>query len=216
MVCNFLRSSKVAYHAIIAPMYTSYSLEDGIAQSNTYRRIQATILAVIGVAGVVAVGVVAPNVAGLLAKHGANVIRKANEKQNIAKAIKTLKKQGKIKVVDGHYELTDMGRIAFQGGVARAIHIHNKPKWDGKWRMVMFDVSEKHRERREQLRSMLQSFGFQQLQKSVWVYPYPCEELIALLQIELRVRKEAVYLVADAVQGEEKWLATFSLQKKQV
>lgn len=193
--------------------YAISSVEARVARETKHRRVQATVLAVVGVAGVMAVGLVAPNVAGLLAKYGTKVIRKANAKQNIADAIKTLLRQRKIKVVNGHYELTDTGRITFQKNIEGTTSPDKYPTWDGKWRMVMFDINEKNRGRRDQLRTMLQSFGFRQLQKSVWVYPYPCEELIALLQIELRVRHEAVYLVADAIQGEEKWLTAFSLTK---
>ncbi len=48
-----------------------------------------------------------------------------------------------------------------------------KPKrWDGKWRIIIFDVPEKLRGKRDLLRKELVGFGFMQLQKSVWAYPY--------------------------------------------
>lgn len=42
-------------------------------------------------------------------------------------------------------------------------------KWDGKWRIVIFDIPEKHRKVRNTLRGQLKRWGFIQLQKSVWV-----------------------------------------------
>lgn len=49
-----------------------------------------------------------------------------------------------------------------------------KPKrWDGKWRIIIFDVPEKLRGKRDLLRKELNNFGFTQLQRSVWAYPYP-------------------------------------------
>ena len=49
-----------------------------------------------------------------------------------------------------------------------------KPKrWDGKWRIIIFDIPEKIRGKRDLLRKELVAFGFAQLQRSVWAYPYP-------------------------------------------
>lgn len=41
-------------------------------------------------------------------------------------------------------------------------------KWDGKWRIVIFDIPEKHRHLRDTFRSQLREFQFEPLQKSVW------------------------------------------------
>ena len=40
--------------------------------------------------------------------------------------------------------------------------------WDGKWRIVIFDIPEKHRHLRHVFRSQLREFQFQPWQKSVW------------------------------------------------
>lgn len=54
-----------------------------------------------------------------------------------------------------------------------------KPKtWDKKWRLLMFDIPEKRKTAREALRRKLKDLGFFQFQKSVWIYPYPCENEI--------------------------------------
>ena len=41
--------------------------------------------------------------------------------------------------------------------------------WDGKWRIVIFDIPEKQRKVRNSLRNKLREWQFEQLQKSVWV-----------------------------------------------
>ncbi|MFY9493336.1 MAG: hypothetical protein WAP55_02585 [Minisyncoccia bacterium] len=52
-----------------------------------------------------------------------------------------------------------------------------KPKvWDKKWRMVVFDIPEKKRAARDALRETLKRVGFYEYQKSVLVYPYPCQD----------------------------------------
>ncbi|MCX7779178.1 MAG: hypothetical protein N2259_02990 [Patescibacteria group bacterium] len=47
-----------------------------------------------------------------------------------------------------------------------------KKRKDGKWLMIIFDIPEKIRIKRNFLRAGLQGLGFQMLQKSIWVSPY--------------------------------------------
>lgn len=42
-------------------------------------------------------------------------------------------------------------------------------KWDGRWRIVIFDIPESKRQIRDVLRGRLKSWGFIPWQKSVWV-----------------------------------------------
>ncbi len=59
-----------------------------------------------------------------------------------------------------------------------AISIRNPKKWDGKWRLVVFDIPEKMKKAREALRDKLRKLGFYQLQKSVFVFPFACHDEI--------------------------------------
>ncbi|KKT82545.1 MAG: hypothetical protein A3B99_00690 [Candidatus Yanofskybacteria bacterium RIFCSPHIGHO2_02_FULL_44_12b] len=45
-------------------------------------------------------------------------------------------------------------------------------KWDGKWRMVFFDIPEHKRRHRDYLRKALKLIGFKEFQRSIWIYPY--------------------------------------------
>lgn len=45
-------------------------------------------------------------------------------------------------------------------------------KWDGKWRVVIFDIEEKSRKKRDLLRLKLRELGFGMIQESVWISPY--------------------------------------------
>ena len=46
-------------------------------------------------------------------------------------------------------------------------------KWDGKWRLVIFDIPESSREKRDHLRYLLKQNKFCKLQASVFISPYP-------------------------------------------
>jgi len=87
--------------------------------------------------------------------------------------------------------LTEKGRL-------RALNLsfknfyNRKEKWDGKWRMIAFDVPEKCRKGRNALRYRLRLGGFYELQESLFLYPYDCRKeinnLIELFKLEKYVR----------------------------
>ncbi len=68
-----------------------------------------------------------------------------------------------------------------------------KPKiWDKKWRIVIFDIPEKKRQARDVLREALKRMNFYELQKSVFIHPYPCQDeidyIVEYYDIRLYVR----------------------------
>lgn len=54
-------------------------------------------------------------------------------------------------------------------------------QWDKLWRLVVFDIPEKKRAFRDILRQHLKRIGFVELQKSVFISPYPCEQELTCL-----------------------------------
>ncbi len=77
-----------------------------------------------------------------------------------------------------------------------------KEKWDKKWRVVIFDIPTKKAKSRDILRFNLKQIGFIQLQKSVWVYPYKCSELIKLIKNHFRLGKEVTYMIVDKIEND--------------
>lgn len=55
-------------------------------------------------------------------------------------------------------------------------------RWDGVWRLIIFDIPEKLKIKREAFRGKLKDLGFYPLQKSIWAYPHPCEKEVKLLR----------------------------------
>lgn len=98
------------------------------------------------------------------------------KKETIRKNLSRLTKQGLIakdpkqKV---HY-LTEQGK-EFVSYIENRFLILKKP-WDGKLRIVVFDVPEKKKHWREVIRQELVLMQFQQLQKSVYVGKHPLSE----------------------------------------
>jgi len=77
-----------------------------------------------------------------------------------------------------------------------------KRRWDGKWRLVIFDVPERIRGRRDFLRKELVAMGFHQLQKSVWVTPYPLPDDFFDIMDELELGKHFRIVTADGIRDD--------------
>jgi phenylacetic acid degradation operon negative regulatory protein len=72
-----------------------------------------------------------------------------------------------------------------------------KGKWDGKWRILIFDIEEANRAVRNTLRYQIKELGFGYLQKSVWISPY---DVIKKLEKYLQMYnlKEKVILIESS------------------
>lgn len=72
---------------------------------------------------------------------------------------------------DRLYRLTEKGRVQALGG--RDPRVQWTRNWDGRWRLVLFDMPAGQNARRERLRRHLRSLAFGCLQGSVWITPDP-------------------------------------------
>ncbi|MEX2029031.1 MAG: hypothetical protein WD963_00945, partial [Candidatus Paceibacterota bacterium] len=99
--------------------------------------------------------------------------------------------------------------ILTENGKQRALRFNidnlkiKKPvKWDGKWRIVMFDIPEKLKRLRDSLRLHFQGVGLIELQKSVLVYPYPCSDEIEFILELYNARKYVRFVLAERIDNE--------------
>mgnify|MGYP001606639190 CR=1 FL=1 len=104
-------------------------------------------------------------------------------------------------------------------GKSRALIYHierigiQKPKqWDGKWRMVIFDIPEKKKRARDALREKLKELGFQELQHSVHIVPYNCKDEIDFLVEFFELHPCVYYVEVETLSNEARWIARFHLQ----
>ena len=181
-------------------------VEAGAKKKMRKRNLRNAALMAIGAAGIIAVAAVAPNMFQILGRTGALARLKYRSKGVLAR----LKQKGEIEFVerDGkkYAQLTDRGEKALDLNREKLKIIDNKPKkWDRRYRLVMFDIPEKHKKVREHLRFEMQEIGFLRIQDSAWVYPYDCEEFIALLKADLHIGKDVLYTVVEEI-GNGKWI----------
>lgn len=82
-----------------------------------------------------------------------------------------------------------------------------RQRWDGRFRVVVFDVAEKQKKDREFVRGKLKSLGFVMLQESVWVSPFAVEKSLVSYFEQFRIAGEVLVLRAEILAGDLRHLA---------
>lgn len=90
------------------------------------------------------------------------------KKSAFSKALVRLREKGLIETENKDtaqiiFKLTDEGRTVL------LLSKDEEDNWDGKWRIVVFDIPEQKRLIRGLFRRNLKKWGFKHLQKSVWI-----------------------------------------------
>ena len=120
--------------------------------------------------------------------------------KNTAKTIIwRLEKKGLVKKTDNKLILTETGK-SFYDDIKNKIN--KKESWDGKFRIVMFDVPENRKSQREFLRYALRRQEYNQLQKSVFLGKFPLEKDFIESLIEKNIYQYLRMIVVGDIDDE--------------
>lgn len=178
-------------------------IESGARKKRQKRDLRNAALLTIGAAGFIAVAAIAPNMFQLLGRTGVLARLKYRSKSVLAR----LKQKGEIEFEerDGkqYVRLTERGEEALAFGQQKVLLAQGNPrKWDRRYRLVMFDIPERRKKIRERLRFQMREVGFLRVQDSAWLYPYDCEEFMALLKADLHIGKDVLYAVVEEIEND--------------
>ncbi len=91
------------------------------------------------------------------------------------------------------------------------MEIKKPAQWDQRWRIVMFDIPEKLRRLRDSLRIHFKEIGLIELQKSVFVFPYPCSKEIEFILEFYNARKHVRFILAEKIDNKLHLMKKFNL-----
>lgn len=172
--------------------------------------IQRIILHVIALAGVLTAAAVVPNAVAELRKFDPAYAKQKNIRRRIQETLWRMERNKLVTLPDrwsmGRVSLLPKGEALIEKIQAQEYIIPEPLLWDGKWRMVMFDVPEARKSIRNQLRLLLQSAGLLRLHDSVWVHPYPCDELVTLIKAHLKNTRGEVHYIVSELVGSDRFL----------
>lgn len=133
----------------------------------------------------------------------------------LKRTLERMRKEKLVKIVerDGQQivELTKNGRRRIIKYSLENLSIDKPGVWDGRWRLVLYDVPHRRKQLRDVFRQTLKSLGFYQLQESVWLFPYPCEAQVSFLREFYGVGNEVFYAVATKLEDDVPYRTYFGL-----
>src|SRR3989338_163849 len=133
------------------------------------------------------------------------------QRETILRSRDRLVRRGLLKYQDKNLYLTTKGERVLRILRLRDSALQKPKRWDKKWRVLIFDIPEKRKKLREQIRRTLASIGFMRLQDSVWLYPYDCEDFITLLKADLKTGNAILYMVVEKIENDGKIKEFFGL-----
>ncbi|HRY62494.1 MAG TPA: CRISPR-associated endonuclease Cas2 [Candidatus Paceibacterota bacterium] len=181
-------------------------METEVKKQIRMTKIQNGILTAVYAAGMISVALLAPNVLRVIQsvskKSGLYDKVTRGKKQSINVSRKRLIEAGLLIYKDGFLRLTKRGEDKMREFEARNFELEKPRRWDGKWRVLIFDIKESRKYVRDKVRYTLRSVGFIRLQNSVWVYPYDCEDLVTMFKADMKIGKDLLYIIADKIEND--------------
>jgi CRISPR/Cas system-associated endoribonuclease Cas2 len=161
--------------------------------------LEEAVLASIKAAGFLTLALVVPKAAAYLVKRKKK--QKKNDNWYLGKITAKLIERGLIKTTKEGLELSEKGEERLK---SFEVKLFKRPKyWDGKYRLVIFDIPEKKRQSRKQITGQLIAMGFIRLQQSVWIGLYDCSEIIGLMRMDANVRNNLIYMTVESIENDQ-------------
>jgi len=134
----------------------------------------------------------------------------------ISSAFDRLRRAGYLSIKKSNHQiyisLTKEGKKRAGMFQIDSLVLRRPKRWDKKWRLMTFDISEKRKIVREALRGKLKELGFRLFQKSIWIYPFDCAAEVQLLKDFFGLSDNEVQLViAEKIDNDKEWRSFFRL-----
>lgn len=117
------------------------------------------------------------------------------------------------RLLKGDYEhglhITNKGRRRLEESKFKQLSIKPQITWDGKWRLVIYDIPEIRKQYRKALTAKLTRLGFFQLQRSAWLHPFPCRSIVETVSARYKVDRYITYLQAQGISNQKKLIIKF-------
>ncbi len=140
----------------------------------------------------------------LLARH--------DRKKYLRQSLRRLEARGILQRKKDAYRLTPKGVLFFARYRKRETKLKDvKKKWDGKWRLITFDVPVKENPKRFVLLRALRESNFYQLQKSVWIAPYEMSEEFWKFVVMNNLHKYCKVMLIEVLDGDKELREHFRL-----
>lgn len=108
-------------------------------------------------------------------------------------------------------KLTYKGRLRTLKYKLEEMALEIPKHWDGKWRLIIYDITKFKRKQQSAFRRMLKKLQMLPLQKSVYLTPYSCAQEIEFLREYFEVGEGVIYIIAEKIENEGVYKRYFDL-----
>ena len=151
--------------------------------------------------GLVALSVLAPQLPANLLK--AYLKNRKFQKSRFRRDLSRLSARGDVSISEDSIKITKKGESRILKYRIEDITIDKPSTWDKKWRLVIFDIPDHSKKKSNVLRNKLYNLGFLQYQKSIFIYPYPCQDQIDFIKEVFEVSGYVKLIIAIKIDDEE-------------
>lgn len=209
-----IKRKKEKYNPGVKERIENFLYSDSIPANTT-----KFLLMFLAIGGLAFGGAVVPGVLKALENIDLGEDKTGYTKKKISDALANLKRQKMIEIFryDNQkvsVKLTNKGQERIREFSVDTITIFKPKKWDGKWRILIFDIPTRpkiYNQARNALRQKIKELGFHQLQKSVWVFPYECEDEILFIAEIFEVEKYVEIVTAEKLLHEKNLRSIFEV-----
>lgn len=178
------------------------------------------ILILLGAGTFLAASIVMPNLPMILKpflderrKKEANEWKKFNT-WRLKQVLKRMHQQKLVHIVeqnDGYLvKISDNGKKKLLKFNLDEMELKNK-KWDGKWRIIIYDIFTGKKEQANLFRRTLKRLKFFKLQRSVYITPFKCYDEIEYLRQVCEVGREVQMLTVSGLENEKAYKEYFGV-----
>lgn len=202
------RRRNIAFEELFEPSLKR-KIKNFLESDKPIARLTNALLLTAALGGVLAIGVMAPNLFkafGMLQKDSERS-KKLNKNGfiRVRRACYQLKKRGLIEEITNKnreklWRITEQGEQLLVQWTIRGEKrtIAQPTHWDGKWRIIIFDIPTTRNSGRDALRYGLRLLGCYQLQRSVWIHPFPCVKEIFDIAFRIELQNYVrIYTIED-------------------
>ncbi|MDP3941045.1 MAG: hypothetical protein Q8Q49_01920 [bacterium] len=134
----------------------------------------------------------------------------------LRQTLKRMAKQKLVRVEEKHgtqrIVITERGKKRIFEYSLDEMKIQKARVWDKKWRVIIYDIPRTKKAFQEQMRRTLKKLGFLQIQKSTYLFPYPCYKEIEFLRSYYGIGEHLKYMLVIKLEDDAVYKEYFGLK----
>ena len=133
----------------------------------------------------------------------------------LKRILKRLEKEKLVKIKDVKkyqvVEITDRGRRRILKFTLDELVVEKPKHWDGKWRLISYDIPKKYSSMRKIFREYLNNWRFYPLHESVFLHAYPCSKQIEFLREYLGIGEYVRFFSVSRIENDKSFRDFFGV-----